>query len=240
MDYEPQQPAEPPQDAVTAGYVDGKFSHTHPALRLPRPHPTFQREPYDQDEDATALAADLTEPVGAPRPALKTWRCWIGEVDPDAVPEGGDSLMREQVELAYHELTGHMPTFVFSGWGGVLSEAYRAAHEDREPDIEVQLAELRPLYEMLVDEAHRQDKLSDPIGRIDWIRRNVGRGEAPESWQINDFTALVTVKLGEAIERLNEDSSGVGLAEPDRHIGRECLLAAATILLDCWERYGDR
>jgi hypothetical protein len=145
--------------------------------------------------------------------------------------------MREQVERAYRELTGHAPDFVFSGWGGVLSEAYRAVHEDRLPDIAVQLAELRPIYEMLVDEAERQRKLTHPIDRIDWIRRQVGRGEAPESWQINDFAALVTVKLGEAIEYLNVTAPDLSLGPQERRQGRACLLAAASVLLDCWERY---
>lgn len=191
---------------------------------------------FDDDDDAMALVADITEPVDA-RPLLKTWRCWIGEVEPEDLPRGADGPMREQVERTYRELTGHAPDFIFSGWGGVLAEYYRAVHEDREPDIEAQLAELRPIHEMLVDEAHRQGKCEHPIDRIDWIRRNVGREGPPESWQVNDFVALATVKLGDAVVTLNEHKPGRGLRHDNRDMGREALLGAIAVLLDCWERY---
>jgi hypothetical protein len=230
-----------------------------------RMHPTHQRPPMGQplaepsaetlaardEEDRAAyheaqrrgrfddgLAAELAQPVSeTPPPRLRVWTCWIGETDQSNIPEGGDAPMRDAVAAAYYALTGRDDDFIFSGWGSTLPESYRAVVENREPDIEAQLAELRPLYEMLVDEAQRQGKLSDPIARIDWIRRHVGQG-APESWQINDFVSLAVVKLGDAVMQLNERKRGRGLRHADRDQGRENLLAAISVLLDCWERYG--
>lgn len=63
---------------------------------------------------------------------MKIWFCKIGEAE--SVPEGADGPMREAVEAAYKDLTGREPGFLFSGWGGQLSEAERAAHENRLPN----------------------------------------------------------------------------------------------------------
>ena len=41
--------------------------------------------------------------------------------------------MRDAVRAAFKELTGEDDTFIFSGWGGQLTEIQRAAHENREP-----------------------------------------------------------------------------------------------------------
>lgn len=62
------------------------------------------------------------------------WTCKIGECDTDILPNGADAPMRRAVERAYMELTGEEPKFIFSGWGGELTEGERAAHEHRMPD----------------------------------------------------------------------------------------------------------
>ena len=64
---------------------------------------------------------------------MKIWTCKIGEVDNTKVPPGGDLPMRIAITKAYIELTGVEPTFLFSGWGGELTELERAVVEDREP-----------------------------------------------------------------------------------------------------------
>lgn len=63
----------------------------------------------------------------------KIWSCKIGEVDPDKLPQWPDGAMRNAVAMAYHELTGEDPEFIFSGWGAVLTEPERAVVEDRVP-----------------------------------------------------------------------------------------------------------
>lgn len=66
----------------------------------------------------------------------KIWSCKIGEVDESKIPRGGDMPMRIAVEKAYLELTGEEPKFLFSGWGGELTEGERAVINDEEPHRE--------------------------------------------------------------------------------------------------------
>lgn len=50
----------------------------------------------------------------------KVWECKIGAAE--GLPLAADHPMREAVARAYLELTGKEPNFVFSGWGGSLTE----------------------------------------------------------------------------------------------------------------------
>jgi hypothetical protein len=50
------------------------------------------------------------------------WTCKIGDANV-ALLNGPDFPMREAVRKAYFELTGLQPNFIFSGWGGQLTEA---------------------------------------------------------------------------------------------------------------------
>jgi hypothetical protein len=68
---------------------------------------------------------------------VKIWDCKIGEVD--AIGSGMDLPMRAAVAKAYHEITGEEPDFIFSGWGGQLTEPERAVVENREPRDEARL-----------------------------------------------------------------------------------------------------
>lgn len=63
------------------------------------------------------------------------WDCKIGEVDRDLLPLGGDAPMRQAVAEAYYRLTGKTPDFIFSGWGGELTEGERAVVENRDPVV---------------------------------------------------------------------------------------------------------
>lgn len=54
------------------------------------------------------------------------WSCRIGEINRQTLPGGADFPMREAVRKAYREITGKEPEFVFSGWGGTLTESERA------------------------------------------------------------------------------------------------------------------
>lgn len=59
----------------------------------------------------------------------KIWSCRIGEVL--ELPPGADMPMRQAVSDAYQKITGWQPDFIFSGWGGELSEGERAVVENR-------------------------------------------------------------------------------------------------------------
>lgn len=61
----------------------------------------------------------------------RIWTCKIGASD--CVPNGGDFPMRRAIEDAYFKLTGSVPDFIFSGWGGKLDEYEQAVVEDRSP-----------------------------------------------------------------------------------------------------------
>lgn len=54
---------------------------------------------------------------------MKIWDCTIGEVED--VPDGADAPMRRAVREAYVKLTGKEPVFLFSGWGGQLTDVQR-------------------------------------------------------------------------------------------------------------------
>lgn len=59
------------------------------------------------------------------------WFCKIGEHSP--LQRGADSPMRDAVAAEYKKLTGQEPAFIFSGWGGELTEGERAVVENRLP-----------------------------------------------------------------------------------------------------------
>lgn len=78
---------------------------------------------YVNRDTGIILPLDGREPEDCP----KIWVCKIGEAPPLDVPDGGDGPMRVAVEDEYKILTGHEPTFTFSGWGGDLTPVERAA-----------------------------------------------------------------------------------------------------------------
>ena len=70
--------------------------------------------------------------------ATKIWTCKIGERPVDefkSFPNGSDSPMRKAAAEAYRAITGHDPDFIFSGWGGELTEPERAVVENRPPRL---------------------------------------------------------------------------------------------------------
>lgn len=68
----------------------------------------------------------------------KIWTCKIGEVA--TIPPGADGPMREAVSEAYHAITGTWPEFLFSGWGGELTDLERAVADD-DDDAAIEAAE---------------------------------------------------------------------------------------------------
>lgn len=76
---------------------------------------------------------------------MKIWTCKIGEVPEGVLPDGADRPMRDAVARMYVALTGEENIFLFSGWGGQLTEGERAVVENREPrpSAEVEVARLQ-------------------------------------------------------------------------------------------------
>ena len=62
---------------------------------------------------------------------MKIWTCKIGETTQPI--NGADAPMRQAVAIAYKQLTGEEPAFLFSGWGDSLTESERAVVENRLP-----------------------------------------------------------------------------------------------------------
>jgi hypothetical protein len=178
----------------------------------------------------TMAAVDLPD---TPPPDLAIWTCVIGEIPRADLPEGADQMMRGALGKAYRAVTGRDDDFTFSGWGSKLDESYRAVVEDRDPDPVVNLAEVDKRRAWIIEELFARDQANDVslADRVERIRREIGQG-APEDWRIEQFAALVTVKLAQAITCLTD-------SPPDfmRREGRENLLAAAAALLDAAERY---
>jgi hypothetical protein len=75
----------------------------------------------------------VPSPSAAVGGRTKIWTCKIGEALPDDVPGGADLPMRESVARTYRRLTGREPDFIFSGWGGELTEP-GLWEESRMPD----------------------------------------------------------------------------------------------------------
>ena len=115
----------------------------------------------------------------------KIWHCKIGEATPDAVPQGADNPMRKAVAKAYREITGQDADFIFSGWGGELTEPERAVVENRLPseDHYKQWHEARAMNEELIVQIARDiaEALGDNFNyafasKAEWIAQ---RGDTP-------------------------------------------------------------
>ena len=63
----------------------------------------------------------------------KVWTCKIGSIPGVHLPAGSDEIMRKAVQDAYTHLMGVKSDFIFSGWGGKLTEGELAVVENREP-----------------------------------------------------------------------------------------------------------
>lgn len=72
------------------------------------------------------------------------WTVKIGGIT-GPIPSGGDAPMRRAISQAFQSLTGWEPEYIFSGWGGELTEGERAVVENREPGEDAMLAEAAEL-----------------------------------------------------------------------------------------------
>jgi hypothetical protein len=80
---------------------------------------------------APERTADMDE-----KKMMKIWDCKIGEIDAEKLPPGADAPMRAAIERTYYLLTGEYPQFIFSGWGGELTEGERRVVDRAASDTE--------------------------------------------------------------------------------------------------------
>lgn len=59
---------------------------------------------------------------------MKIWTCKIGQTKD--IPKSADLYMRKAIAAAYYEITGERCDFIFSGWGGELTENELAVLEE--------------------------------------------------------------------------------------------------------------
>jgi hypothetical protein len=90
------------------------------------------------------------------------WGCQIGGKYL-RLPPGSDGPMRTAVEKAFKEITGLDAQFTFSGWSETLSESRRAVLENRLPDYDKVIAELKaPLIAYGVLPSEPREKCAHP------------------------------------------------------------------------------
>ena len=53
---------------------------------------------------------------------MKVWECKLVLSDDIELPDGADFPMRQALRAACEEMTGTLPTDIFSGWNGSLTE----------------------------------------------------------------------------------------------------------------------
>jgi hypothetical protein len=84
-----------------------------------------------------------------PKDQPRMWSCHIGYAKD--LELGADSPMRNAVQKAFLELTGHEPEFISSGWAGRLSNLVKAfgSSEFKFPEKESFIEELVILYKKI-------------------------------------------------------------------------------------------
>lgn len=95
-----------------------------------------ERRCPDCNPRQSAPAGQAAEPAGAER----IWTCKIGG-RVSGLPNGADLPMRRAIYSAFQAVTGRESEFIFSGWGGELTEGERAVIEDRLPVEQAPAAE---------------------------------------------------------------------------------------------------
>ena len=114
----------------------------------------------------------------------RVWDCKVGCEEPLALEDGSDLPMRHAVREAFKNVTGIEPEFLFSGWGGELTESEAAVVENRVPaygtltlkvDAEIltkAIAEIsQPLADILAERNRQDEQWGGPDiddGRSGW------------------------------------------------------------------------
>lgn len=78
-------------------------------------------------EDGSIEKKTLSQHEASALAEGKVWECTVGFARPGDLPRGADAPMRKAIEMAFHELTGYYPRFVYSGWGAELTAGQREA-----------------------------------------------------------------------------------------------------------------
>ena len=63
------------------------------------------------------------------------WSCKIGAT-PNELPHGSDLPMRQAVAIAYEEITGVEPDFIFSGWSASLTEGEQQVLDNKSKGVQ--------------------------------------------------------------------------------------------------------
>lgn len=59
----------------------------------------------------------------------RVWDCKIGYAFNGELPNGADFPMRRAISKQFKKLTGREPLFIFSGWGGSLTDIEKSVVE---------------------------------------------------------------------------------------------------------------
>ena len=148
----------------------------------------------------------------------KIWWCKVGETA--SVPIAADPPMREAVENAYYAITGEWPKFIFSGWGGELTEGERAVVENRLPADTSTFYDNEPIQSQV-------DRLAEYIMREAPDAIN-GGGAIETAISIIDAQAATIARLREALQVIVDDYQ-----TSPKHHPNDILIPIASFGLAC-------
>jgi hypothetical protein len=107
-------------------------------LRLELPNGTRRWHVLDVDRETPAIPVGTkiyVEP-NPPKPRDTMWICKIGaRSGAMRLASGVDEVMRKAAREAFRSVTGMDAEFIFSGWGGDLTEAEKLIVDDRVPEM---------------------------------------------------------------------------------------------------------
>lgn len=135
------------------------------------------------------------------------WTCKIGE-NVGELPDGADSPMRDAVIEAYRKLWGREPEFVFSGWGGALTQGERDCVNSYPEAVETYApngAEGFESEERFVPVESVQAMIEEKDRQIEYLQQRLVRS-AIRDQQREDLLAQATQRLYELVELLQGPS----------------------------------
>lgn len=137
---------------------------------------------------------------------MRIWTCKIGAFSANDLPPGADGPMRDAIAIAFESVTAYTQDFIFSGWGGTLSEGERAVVENRPADLEKIVAESPDLLR----EKHN-DELTAANARIAELEQSIKRQAAAALAGMNATKAVSSWEIQEA-RRLKAECSPASIA----------------------------
>lgn len=123
------------------------------------------------------MPGDLTSKQKGPE---RIWFCKVGGPT-DFFQRAADIPMRNAIAKAFRDVTGLDPEFIFSGWGGELTEGERAVVENRAPS----LCEINQPHQYECKRcgiAPTEGASEPPAGAMDLLRNVIEEGGGAEEW----------------------------------------------------------